>query len=58
MDRRSLFDQRYLNGRWPSLEGRLIRDPENFHDLVGGRPYEKRVEYNERRTNWRMTVGS
>ena len=51
MDRRSLFDQRYLNGRWPSLEGRLIRDPENFHDLVGGRPYEKRLEYSDRRNN-------
>ena len=49
MDRRSTFDEKYLRGPWPSLEGRLIRDPENFHDLAGGRPYEKRVGYNQRR---------
>ena len=49
MDRRSQFDERYLKGRWPSLEGRLIRDPETWHDQVGGRPYERRVAYNERR---------
>ena len=51
MDRRSVFDQTHLNGRWPSLEGRLMRDPENFHDLPGNRPYEKRLAYNDRSNN-------
>ena len=40
------------------MEGRLIRDPENFHDLPPGRPFEKRLEYNRRRNTWRLAVGS
>ena len=51
MDRRSIFAERHLEERWPPLEKRLIRDPETFRDLPGGRPFLKRVEYNARRNN-------
>ena len=51
MDRRNIFAERHLEERWPTLEERLIRGPQTFRDLPGGRPFLKRLEYNKRRNN-------
>ena len=58
MDRRSIFAERHLEERWPPLEKRLIRDPETFRDLPGGRPFLKRVEYNNRRNKQLVITSS
>ena len=58
MDRRSVFADKNLKERWPPLEKWLIRDPETWRDLAPGRPFLKRVEYNNRRNKQLVITSS
>ena len=51
MDRRATFAMSHLDRRWPDLERWLMQDPEDFYHLPGGRPFQKRQSYNDRRNN-------